>query len=122
MAEKPDSGELSPTARMLLAAYNERLNDYLRVLEKNELDWRAAHDRMRNALDRNTSAMNDGFRQMHVKIDLHEDEDRKVERRVHDLEQAAGVITKRHLTFTGMISMVLGPFSTWLFKKLFGGG
>lgn len=92
-----------------------------RLFESYNERWRDSHERMRNALDRNTQAMADGFEKMHSAFEEHEDADRLVERRVYDMEQREktdkATIAKRHLAASGMMSVILGPLAAWFFRK-----
>ena len=91
-------------------------------LETYDRRWAEGHERMRNSLDRNTQAMNDGFNSIRVEINVHSADDRIVERRVHDLEErekvATATVTKRNLAASAIMSLVIGPAAAWLFRML----
>ena len=91
-------------------------------LENYDRKWADGHERMRNALNRNTASMTDGFNSIRVAMDVHAADDRAVELRVHDLEQrekaAATMMTKRNLIAASFISFIIGPAAAWLFRWL----
>lgn len=90
-----------------------------KLLDTYNQQWRDGHERMRNAMDRNTQAMTDGFNGLRTLLATHEEADRKVERRVDHLEIQEDARTKRYMTMSGIVSLIVGPASAWLFKKLF---
>ena len=91
-------------------------------LETYDKKWADGHDRMRNALDRNTASMTDGFNSIRLAMDVHAADDRAVELRVHDLESrekmAAASMTKRNMAASGLVSLIIGPAAAWAFRWL----
>lgn len=70
------------------------------------------------------SDMSAGFAGLRIDLQNHEQEDRVVERRVHDLEQREDsrdkTITKRNLFGSGIVSAVIAAAIGWIFRT-FGG-
>lgn len=68
--------------------------------------------------------MANGFASMRTDFRIHERLNDAVELRVHDLEYrertAAATITKRNVSASAVVSMIVGPLMAWLFKR-FGG-
>ncbi len=89
-----------------------------------QLQWKERFDRHATALDRNTAAMTDGFNSIRNAMDRHAEDDRAVERRVHDIEErekvAQATVTKRNMVASGVVSAIIGPLSAWIFGKLHG--
>lgn len=95
-----------------------------KLLDAYQQQWKERFDRHANALDRNTQAMTDGFNSIRAAMDTHAEDDRKVERRVHDIEErekvAVATVTKRNMTASGVVAVVVGPLAAWAIRKLFG--
>src|ERR1019366_2278288 len=81
-----------------------------KLLDTYQSQWKERFDRHANALDRNTTAMMDGFKSITVAMENHAEEDRAVALRVHDLEErektAAATVTKRNMMASGGISLI----------------
>lgn len=95
-------------------------SEMYRWLETYDKKWAEGHERMRNALDRNTASMTDGFNSIRIAMDLHATDDRAVERRVHDIEErekvTASTVTKRNIIASSITSLIIGPAAAWFFR------
>lgn len=99
-------------------------SEMYRWLETYDQKWAEGHERLRNALDRNTAEMRDGFNGIHADLEKRADEEHRLNLRVHDIEvsrtQEAATVTRRNLLGSGVVATVVGTVTAWLFKKFFG--
>ncbi len=94
------------------------------LLDVYQKQWSERFDRHSNALDRNTTAMTDGFKAIAARMDIHDAKDDAVERRVHDIEEreknATVTVTKRNMIASGGVSLIVGPAAAAFFRWMTG--
>lgn len=124
MAPPPDPGSDGLTRAEVWHLIEQSRTEMEKGLYAYNEKWEAGHERIRNALDRNTTTMNDGFVEITQRLNAYSEQDRALALRVHDIERdrqrEAATITKRNLFGSGAVATIMGALAAWVFKKLFG--
>jgi len=93
-----------------------------RLVDDNNQQWRDAHSRQTNAIDRLTQTIETKFNALTEKMLAHETEDRAVALVVHDMLEREKHRKRQAAAAAALVSMFVGPGAAVLFKRWFGFG